>query len=814
MHTESERANGARKAAVFTATLFILFSVFFSSRPHFLHSTWRTPDNREFPASMPFYHFPVDTGLHEISLVMELTPLHPVLYEIAPDDCLEKLEINGRVVRGLRYPLCTFPWSSHIALGEYLRPGQNHILATVRNRYGGAMRLIIRPSALDPLSLGTFALLGFFLYWYLQESSVVRSGLRAAGRRVRGACAVVRNPANRGRLRFGSVLLFAFLLAVWLPLSSFRPEHGSFRYQLEGEPERVLPPPLSVSDGSAPTKEHYTVETAWRVPRMHHTLYSVEVDDCVDELWVNNRKVENGQIPLCNYPYGGTVDLSGYLRPGNNTLKFRIFNFEAGTYLTIRPSLRDRLFLPYYLAAAGLLLAFAWPQRRKLRCSWKRAEHMVLALFLFSRVWVFLRHLHIMSGWDWFPHLEILRLNIVTWGNIMPLNVGEHFYAYHPPLGFLLARTLISLGMGSMTAVMAVSFLASLIGFFFLRATVKSLGMLASPAGILFLYVAAALPLQVFMAHTLSLDVIVFAFGCAVLYASVALFSNTKEPLPPNKRYAFAAIIVLSIFLGLMTKFSALVTVAIPVLAACAFQGRNLLHRKPEALRALGMASLLTALGLAMAFPYYHLRYYQTTGTYFPHNGAFFQEEYSRGQRSRDEMGLKYLWELLRPSELSRVNPHWRDIETNRLPDAWKDMWIRDVYLGSPNPLSMRVSIWYLRIMPWALLLGAIAFAAKVLGRKERREWAAFGLVLIVFSLLQVAALLSYMWKHACSVCYSSKAIYIAPATLGIAFLLVELLDARPLASGRREKVLRCWEWFLICALAVMVAAHHVIPVY
>lgn len=383
-------------------------------------------------------------------------------------------------------------------------------------------------------------------------------------------------------------------------------------------------------------------------------------------------------------------------------------------------------------------------------------------------------------------------LQILSWKNPI-VGVRESFFSYHPPLGFLLPHSLMSLGVSDIVSVQLVSFAASLTAFFFLRATLQHLNLLYHPVSLAFLYLTASIPLQVYMAASINLDAIIVACASATLYVSIRLFwcENTREQ---TIRLTLGLIAVLTF--SLLTRFSGLILLTIPPLVAVFSPKTQFQFKRITA------ATFLSIFALALASPYYFNRYYKTEGVFLPSNNDGWIEPY-QAERNQDRLTfvLNQLFAPIAHAEGTALEDF--DFAGIRLFDTWNSIWARSTWFRAQNSPSIFVSMMYIASMPILLLSGFIAL------RKYRHRspplWRALGLVVLTFSLLQVIASLQFVYDKPYAPWHPAKAIYIAPVIFGIGYLLSNNLYAC--------RSVRAWKVALIC-VALFTIINHVVPVY
>ncbi len=440
---------------------------------------------------------------------------------------------------------------------------------------------------------------------------------------------------------------------------------------------------------------------------------------------------------------------------------------------------------------------------------WQRRELQFLGLFLFSRFLLLLKRFGMSIGFDNDEHLEMV--NMWEWSDWF-LSIDRAFYAYHPPLGFLLAKTLAMTGISQVLSVQLLSFAASLVAFFFLRHLLKHVNLLHSPAGIVFLYVTSSIPLQLYLATSMNLDVFVLAGASAVLFFSVhALWRDAS-------RIALRPVLMPLIIGGVIAvtmlfKFNGFLLIALPFLVALFITRKRWIPRK------LVTTTLAAAVAMLVVYPYYNARYVSLTGQMFPSNNIMFHAtELDEARALRDMDPLAWLGKMFIPSPMHTYGYLHRDTQHPRLRDTWKDFWISDEWLNfQPNLTpdrptyrqswaSMSVSDWYLTIAPLLMIYGIVL----LLRKKIDLLWRRLGYVLLGFALLQILSMISFVYDQPLAWAIPTKGIYIAPVVWGIGFLLsTPVMHAWK--SPRTQK--RIVQLALGCTAAFLLL-NHLLPVY
>ncbi len=442
----------------------------------------------------------------------------------------------------------------------------------------------------------------------------------------------------------------------------------------------------------------------------------------------------------------------------------------------------------------------------------EKVEYFFLILVLLSHLWLFFAHWGDAVGWDTDVHLQML--SDWPWSAHM-WNIESQFYAYHPPLAFLLARVLLILGLDPVVSVQVVSAAASIIGFLFLRASLSALNILRTWRGLFFLIITSSLPLQVYLARSINMDVLIYAEACAALFFSIRVFFCDEITLSRNSvTTPFSLCLVLSLVLGLFTKYSGLLLLSIPLLVSIVHQCRcaSILPRKN--FRGVFHASCLCAIALAIAFPYYFERYEQKTGQFFPTNQDLdiYDKHMTLEERAvRDRDRITFLQQFFWGTSSDAVRMQDRDQKVLRILNTWKDVWSANKYNIEQSPLSLLLSRIYARLSLLFLGLGSISF---LLQFRRWTSWDQLGVILLLFSLIEILSLLIYSYQYPHPIGIPNKGMYIAPALLGCGYLMTACIQPVEDMLVRHLFFARLCAYFGLLALASFLLLNALIPVY
>jgi hypothetical protein len=370
------------------------------------------------------------------------------------------------------------------------------------------------------------------------------------------------------------------------------------------------------------------------------------------------------------------------------------------------------------------------------------------------------------------------------------------------------------MGMDSVTSVQVVSATSSMVGFFFLRESLKYLKVLRTWHGLFFLYVTSALPIQIYLARSINMDALVYAEACAVLYYSLRVFFVEECSFHTNQTLRKSVMLLIFLVLGLFTKYSGLLLLCIPLLLAVvsvsppsSIISRSVFHR-------LGVACGIGALMIAIEFPYYFERNYKPEGQFFPINmdlEEYGKQEVMAQQERRDADRIAFLREFLwgNSPDASRIQD--RDQRNVRLLNTWKDVWSANKHNIQQSGLSLALSTMYANLSLVFLGLGCTYLLVRL---SRWTVWDRLGYVFLIFSLVEIAALIFYAYKYPHAIGVTNKGIYIAPALLGFGYLITLIGYCAGNIHIPRSLSGNIIAGFAIVCLAMFLTLNAIIPVY
>lgn len=150
---------------IFVVTIGLLIALRFQVAPVISPATFlvaeREPDTRDLPA---FFDSVAATMVALVTI--DVKSLHPGVYAVQVDDCIEKLAVNGvPVIPDKIDRICSPHDLTRINLRPYLRPGTNSLSFSISD-IGVTQGLGIQPSHTDPLLLGIWIALALSIAWY------------------------------------------------------------------------------------------------------------------------------------------------------------------------------------------------------------------------------------------------------------------------------------------------------------------------------------------------------------------------------------------------------------------------------------------------------------------------------------------------------------------------------------------------------------------------------------------------------------------------------------------------------------------------
>ena len=116
--------------------------------------------------SFPFQINSPDAQSIQMEFTLHRDFLGPIVLRIIPDDCLERLSINGNEVTDPSLPFCDYTNGRVFRLGQYIELGKNQFTVTLHNA-GGPGKLEIQTAATDPIRFTARSLVAITILLYL-----------------------------------------------------------------------------------------------------------------------------------------------------------------------------------------------------------------------------------------------------------------------------------------------------------------------------------------------------------------------------------------------------------------------------------------------------------------------------------------------------------------------------------------------------------------------------------------------------------------------------------------------------------------------
>jgi len=236
---------------------------------------------------------------------------------------------------------------------------------------------------------------------------------------------------------FFGVLIFLNLLFLRIVA---QPSFGQATYQYAGFERRTADHPVFVPSQA----EALTIDIPMQLAWLHPSTFYIKPDDCLEELTINGKAVQEERIRFCDFStLGQPFDLSAYLIPGTNTLSFKLKDSGGNGGVRITPSRTDPLISmlnwSVTLFGMGLFMIFAIAITK---------DNQLRFLLLIFSVGTALRVLYLLSthyfvrGHDTDDHIRYIRY--VAENFSMP-PASEGFVFHHPPLYYFFGALVVRL---------------------------------------------------------------------------------------------------------------------------------------------------------------------------------------------------------------------------------------------------------------------------------------------------------------------------------------------------------------------------------
>jgi len=251
---------------------------------------------------------------------------------------------------------------------------------------------------------------------------------------------------KKKRLITKSAFLLTLIYIVIIPalialrLSVF-PQIGEITYRFDEKETGTGSNPLFVkSEG-----KNLYMRFSLFLPAGQPTTYKIKPDDCIETLTINDKEVASDIAKYCDYSkYGRALDLSSYLKVGENAFVFRLKDTGGKAGLRITPQYTT---LPFILLNYGALLltlfyvlALIWPIAKK---SSSRHLWIIGIGGALLRIFYFVVTPYSLRGNDTQAHLDYIT-HVASHWSIPPASGGWEFH--QAPLYYFLSAVWMKLG--------------------------------------------------------------------------------------------------------------------------------------------------------------------------------------------------------------------------------------------------------------------------------------------------------------------------------------------------------------------------------
>lgn len=134
------------------------------ANPQFGPVTYRFDEEQtEQEGNLPLFVQSKGEYIH-VRVPIILSPIHPSVFQLKPDDCIESLFVNGNEVTDPEAHFCDYASGQPVDLGAFLRIGKNLVHVTIKDT-GGLGGINMTVAARDPMLMLLRLLLILSLLW-------------------------------------------------------------------------------------------------------------------------------------------------------------------------------------------------------------------------------------------------------------------------------------------------------------------------------------------------------------------------------------------------------------------------------------------------------------------------------------------------------------------------------------------------------------------------------------------------------------------------------------------------------------------------
>jgi len=150
-----------------------------------------------------------------------------------------------------------------------------------------------------------------------------------------------------------ALVIVGIVLAFELQKMS-QPVFGEAEYHFEGEDIQTGSHPIFVKTKNSKFYVQVPIELGF----LHSNNFHVKPDDCIEDFFINDTRVSDEIAKYCDYTeLGPKLDLSDYLKPGENIFKFTIRDDGGLAGIKITPAITNTPIIASYVL---LILIIVW----------------------------------------------------------------------------------------------------------------------------------------------------------------------------------------------------------------------------------------------------------------------------------------------------------------------------------------------------------------------------------------------------------------------------------------------------------------------
>ncbi len=408
------------------------------------------------------------------------------------------------------------------------------------------------------------------------------------------------------------------------------------------------------------------------------------------------------------------------------------------------------------------------------------------------------------QGFDWTFWMEMF--HAMRWFEpIPPALIWSG--SYHPPLSYLIGRLFLAVYPHEIEISQVVSTSAILVAFFSIRHVLRHIGWLSTLPGLWLLYGGISIPVIVSVGVETTYDAWVLAWYMLALAIAITLFWHPSSPTwwKNNRTARHVTWLGLVYAAGLLNKYNGLLALALPSLIVLVRRGLKATLREST-------APIVAALvGLVIAFPLYHERYYHVEGRWTPTAMDWQRKSDLKIVRpKRDAEPFTFVANMLRYPLQTPTNPQ-EPVLDSFIHSSWLHTWFKDAALGVEPEPALTVSRKYSKWFAWATVAGSAWFLLR--RRRIAPDWRDLGWLLLSIASIYCVLALVFGWKYPLWDWRVFKTKYMTPVVFWIPYA-VAVAFADSALVARRNTWLRWLEDAAFYLLLVFVAVNHLLPVY